>query len=98
MFQAAVWSGARVQPVAVRYCDRNGRRTDAPAYVDDVSVLDSVRRIAREPGLIAELIFCAPIDPAGRTRRELAALARQAIVTALALDDAVAPTSVRRAA
>lgn len=98
MFQAAVWSGARVQPVALRYCDATGQRTDAPAYVDDVSVLDSVRRIVGEPRLIAELVFCAPIDPAGRTRRELAGLARKAIATALALDDgddAVAPTGLR---
>ena len=96
MFQAAVWSGARIQPVALRYCDATGQHTDAPAYVDDVSVLDSVRRIVGEPRLIAELVFCAPIDPAGHTRRELAALARKAIATALAFDDdAVAPTGLR---
>jgi 1-acyl-sn-glycerol-3-phosphate acyltransferase len=101
MFQAAVWSGARVQPVAIRYSDARGRRTDAPAYVDDVSVLESLRRITREPCLSVELVFCAPIDPAGRTRRQLAALARQAIAAALALDDGdvtVAPTPLRRAA
>jgi 1-acyl-sn-glycerol-3-phosphate acyltransferase len=100
MFQAAVWSGARVQPVAIRYRDGCGRRTDAPAYVGDLSVLDSVRRLMREPRVTAELVFCAPIDPSGRTRRELAALARSAIAAALRLaeDGAAAAAPLRRAA
>jgi 1-acyl-sn-glycerol-3-phosphate acyltransferase len=99
MFQAAVWSGARVQPVAIRYRDAAGRRTDAPAYVGDMSVLDSLRRVIRAPHICAELIFCAPLDPTGRTRRELAALAHRAIASALADgSDALAPAPLRRAA
>jgi 1-acyl-sn-glycerol-3-phosphate acyltransferase len=83
LFQAAVLSGARVQPVAIRYRGTNGRPTDAAAYVGDMSVLASVRRMVREPRLTVELIFCAPLQSAGRTRKELAAAARTAIVTAL---------------
>lgn len=98
MFQAAVRSGAPVQPVAICYRDAEGRRTSAPAYVGDMSVLDSVRRVLRAPRVIAELVFCAPLEPSGRTRRELAALARDAIGAALALDHAGAPLPVRRAA
>jgi 1-acyl-sn-glycerol-3-phosphate acyltransferase len=99
MFQAAVLSGARVQPVAIRYRAADGAPTGAAAYVGDMSVLDSTRRLLREPRLTAELVFCAPLDPGGRTRRELAALTRAAIAAALGLeDDAVGPTSLRRAA
>jgi 1-acyl-sn-glycerol-3-phosphate acyltransferase len=98
MFQAAVLSGARVQPVAVRYRGADGAPTGAAAYVGDMSVLDSIRRLLREPGLTAELVFCAPLDPSGRTRRELAALTRAAIAAALAFEDAVGPTTLRRAA
>src|SRR5262245_59324293 len=75
MFQAAVQSGARVQPVAIRYRAADGTPTEAAAYVGDMTVLDSLRRLLREPRLTAELIFCAPLDSTGRTRRELAALA-----------------------
>jgi len=99
MFQAAVLSGARVQPVAIRYRGADGASTDAADYVGDMSVLDSLRRLLREPRLTAELIFCAPLDPAGRTRRELAALAHAAIAAALGRGgDALGSTPFRRAA
>ncbi len=100
MFQAAVLSGARVQPVAIRYRNAAGVPTPAPAFVGDTSVLDSLRSILREPRLTAELIFCAPLDSTGRTRRELAALARAAIAAALDIDDGVARgrARLRRAA
>lgn len=99
MFEAAVRSGMRVQPVAICYRAADGAPTSAPAFVGDMSVLDSLRRLLREPRLTAELVFCAPLDPAGRTRRELAALARAAIGAALLHEDGVVQQSrLRRAA
>lgn len=99
MFQAAVLSGARVQPVAIRYWAADGAATEAAAYVGDMTVFQSLRRLLREPRLTAELIFCAPLDSTGRTRRELAALAHAAIGAALGWgDDAARSRSVRRAA
>jgi 1-acyl-sn-glycerol-3-phosphate acyltransferase len=98
MFQAAVLTGARVQPVALRYRDAAGRRLDAAAYVGDMSIADSLRRLLREPRVIVEVIFCPAIAPDALTRRELAAVARQSIATALGLASAAAPTPLRRAA
>jgi 1-acyl-sn-glycerol-3-phosphate acyltransferase len=99
MFQAALLSGARVQPVAIRYRNCEGALTNAADYVGEMSVLDSLRRLLREPRLTAELVFCAPLDSAGRTRRELAALARAAIEAALGMGgDALGSTPFRRAA
>lgn len=99
MFQAAVRSGARVQPVAIRYRAADGRLTRAAAFVGDMSLADSLRLLLREPRLTAELIFCAPLDPSGRTRRELAALARAAIIAALSSsDDALGSAPLKRAA
>jgi 1-acyl-sn-glycerol-3-phosphate acyltransferase len=86
LFQAAVLSGARVQPVAICYRRADGAPTNAAAFVGEMSIFDSVCRLVREPRLTAELVFCAPIDPSGRTRRELAGLARAAIAAALGLD------------
>jgi 1-acyl-sn-glycerol-3-phosphate acyltransferase len=97
MFQAAVLTGARVQPVALRYRDLTGRRSEAAPYVGAMSILDSLRLLVREPGLTVDVIFCPPIDPHGLGRRELATRSRAAIAGALGLADAD-PTPVRRAA
>lgn len=102
MFQAAVLTGARVQPVALRYRGANGAFTAAAAFVAEMSIADSLRLLLREPGLTVEVIFCAPIDPTDCTRRELAYRARAAIAQALDLADglerplAPAPTPFRR--
>jgi len=98
LFHAAVRSGAAVQPVAIRYRAADGTATRAAAYVGDMSIADSLRLLLREPSLTAELIFCAPLAPAGRNRKQLAAQARAAITAALAGDDAIRPTPLRRAA
>jgi 1-acyl-sn-glycerol-3-phosphate acyltransferase len=99
MFQAAVLSGARVQPVAIRYRDADGAPTEAAAYVGDMSLLESLRLLLRQRRLHAELVFCAPLDPTDRSRKQLAVEARAAILTALAMaDDAVRSSPQRRAA
>jgi 1-acyl-sn-glycerol-3-phosphate acyltransferase len=98
MFQAAVLSGAPVQPVAIRYRAADGTATRAAAYVGDMTVLDSLTRLLREPRLTAELIFCAPLDSAGQNRKQLAAAARDAIGAALEGYDSVGPTPLRNAA
>jgi 1-acyl-sn-glycerol-3-phosphate acyltransferase len=95
MFQAAVLTGVPVRPVALCYRDQHGAPSTAAAFVGDMSVADSLRLLLREPRLSVDVIFCAPIDPIGRTRRELAALARAAIADALGLAD---DTPLRRAA
>jgi 1-acyl-sn-glycerol-3-phosphate acyltransferase len=103
LFQAAVDARADVQPVAIRYRDAGGRATDAAAFIGDMTILDSLRRILCEPRIEAEIVFCAPIPSVGRTRRELAALAHASIARALgfdcpALDDWFAPDHQKRAA
>ena len=95
LFQAAVRSGAWVQPVAVRYRVADGLPTRAAAYVGDTSLWDSIRGLLRERNVTAELIFCAPLDPAGRSRKQLAAAAHAAIAAALAAPGAAC---IRRAA
>jgi 1-acyl-sn-glycerol-3-phosphate acyltransferase len=99
MFQAAVLSGARVQPVAIRYRGADGAATEAAAYVGDMSLFESLRMLLRQQRLIADLVFCAPLDAAGRSRKDLAIEARAAIVTALGFTaDAARPSPQRRAA
>ena len=87
LLQPAIDAGATVLPVALRYRERDGGRTgeqtDAAAYVGEMSLVQSMWRIVREPGLEVELWFAGAIDARGRHRRELAALARELIARAL---------------
>lgn len=99
MFQAAVLSGARVQPVAIRYRDADGAPTEAAAYVGEMSLFESLRLLLRQQRLTADLTFCAPLDPASRSRKELAFEARAAILAALGMvNDVARPSPQRRAA
>lgn len=85
MFQAAVDAGVPVQPVALRYSDAHGRRSDAAAFVDDMTFGESLLRVLAEPRVRVQLSFGEPISVAGRTRRELARLAHGFVADALAL-------------
>jgi 1-acyl-sn-glycerol-3-phosphate acyltransferase len=103
LFQAAVDARADVQPVVIRYLDAGGRASNATAFIGDMTLLESLGRILREPWIEAEIVFCTPIPSVGRTRRELAALAHASIARALgfdcpALDDWLGPQDEKRAA
>ena len=84
MFQAAVDAGTRVLPVALRYPGPDGRPNAAAAFIDDMTFGASLLNVMREPFLHAEARFGAPLETAGRTRRELAVASRAFIVDALA--------------
>jgi 1-acyl-sn-glycerol-3-phosphate acyltransferase len=70
LLQPAVSSGATVIPVAIRYRTRAGDYTDAAAYVDDMSLVDSMRRLAATRVIIAELEFL-PAHTGHSNRRQL---------------------------
>jgi 1-acyl-sn-glycerol-3-phosphate acyltransferase len=48
-------------------------------------MMESLRRILRQPWIEVELIFADPIHSSGKNRRELARYAEQAIASALSL-------------
>jgi 1-acyl-sn-glycerol-3-phosphate acyltransferase len=86
LFQAAVESEAWVQPVAIRYRDADGVVTDAPAFLGDMTIIDSLRRILAEKAIVVELIFCEAIRATRYSRRELAGASHAAIAAALGFD------------
>jgi 1-acyl-sn-glycerol-3-phosphate acyltransferase len=88
LLQPAIDAGAAVLPVALRYRNGQGGDTDAAIYIGDMSLVESMWRIARAPALEVELRFAAVIDPQGLRRRELAALARGVIARELGLPPA----------
>lgn len=85
LFQPALSARQPVQPLAIRYRDADGRYTAAPAYIDEMSFIDSVRNTLAVRGIVAELVAlpAIPIDPAS-DRRQLAKAAEDAIRRAVA--------------
>ncbi|OZA24931.1 MAG: 1-acyl-sn-glycerol-3-phosphate acyltransferase [Hydrogenophilales bacterium 17-64-11] len=77
LLQPAVELNCPIVPAALRYRTLDNDYSAAPAYIDDISMWQSLKRIVGEPGLIAELRFGEPIPPNGH-RRELAAQAEAA--------------------
>jgi 1-acyl-sn-glycerol-3-phosphate acyltransferase len=97
MFQAARDARVRVQPVAIRYPGADGTPNVAPAFVDDMTFVESLRRVLREPALEVELDFGAAIPAADLGRRELAALSRGLVAASLGLPRcAIEPEPVHR--
>ncbi len=70
LLQAAIAAGAPVQPVALQFVDtHSGERSLAPCYVGDDTLLGSVWRTVRSPGITVRIVFGAPQDAQGRERR-----------------------------
>ncbi|MFZ5474710.1 MAG: lysophospholipid acyltransferase family protein, partial [Pseudomonadota bacterium] len=83
LFNPALAAGAQVWPVLIRYLDETGRPTRAAAYYDDITLAQSLLRVLKSRGLVAEVTFLAPIPATGGHRRELAQAAENAIRDAL---------------
>ncbi|MDE1183005.1 lysophospholipid acyltransferase family protein [Paraburkholderia sp.] len=82
MYQAAVSAARPVQPLCLMYEDARGRQSTAPAYIDDLSLGQSLELVLRGGPLTAHVYVGEPIAP-GDDRRSLAAQSQEAIDTAL---------------
>ena len=93
LLQPAVELNCPIVPAALRYRTLGNAYSSAPAYIDNLSLWQSLRQIVSEPGIVAELHFGEPIRPNGH-RRELAAQAEQAVARLLgvAVSDTVPQT------
>ena len=87
LLQGAIDASCRVQPLALRYTDGDGRLSTAPAYCGDTTLLQSLRRIAAAPRLHVRLDVLPPLDGHGAERRALAATAWRAIRHSLNRND-----------
>jgi 1-acyl-sn-glycerol-3-phosphate acyltransferase len=80
LFQPAVEARVPVWPVRLRYVDDQGRHAEAAAYHGDMTLAQSLWRIARQPRVVVQVEFLTPIQhQEGRGRRELARLCEAAI-------------------
>jgi 1-acyl-sn-glycerol-3-phosphate acyltransferase len=79
LLQSAIDAGATVTPVVLRYRAVDGSHSTAPAYVDDISLLECLRAIADAKQLYAEVTAHAPLSTAAIDRRQLSAHAHRMI-------------------
>jgi 1-acyl-sn-glycerol-3-phosphate acyltransferase len=83
LFQPIVDAGGHVQPVAIRYRTPADEYSDAPAFVGELTFLQSFWRVIGERSLVAELHLTPPLSAKACHRRELSGAAALAIQTAL---------------
>ena len=87
LLQPAIELNCPTVPAALRYRTLEHEYSVAPAYIDHISLWQSLLQIVSEPGLIAELHFGEPILPNGH-RRDLAAQAEAATAKLLGISPA----------
>lgn len=85
LLQPAVHSESRIWPAAIRYTHADGSLNRAATYVGEVSFGESLKEMLGQREMYADLVFLEPIAAHGKTRRELARHAEQAIAAALNL-------------
>jgi len=85
LLQPAVHSQSQVWPAAIRYTHADRTLNMAPAYIDDITFASSLSIILSQAVIYAELEFLPPILAQGKSRRELAQAAENAIAGALNL-------------
>lgn len=71
LFQAAVDTETWVQPIRLRYVDSDGELSTTTCFVGDETIGQSIARIFRLKGIVAEVELVAPEAP-GNDRRDLA--------------------------
>jgi 1-acyl-sn-glycerol-3-phosphate acyltransferase len=86
LLEPAVANGARVHPVAIRYETPEGELCRDMSFVGDRTFMESLALIIKQRAVVARVSFAAPIDTAGRTRREVSALAEERVASLLGLE------------
>jgi 1-acyl-sn-glycerol-3-phosphate acyltransferase len=70
LLQAAISSGAPVQPTALRFADAaSGQTSQAPRYIDDDNLVASLWNVLKAPPLLAVVRFGELQSSQGRDRR-----------------------------
>jgi 1-acyl-sn-glycerol-3-phosphate acyltransferase len=79
LFQAAVITGAPVQPMVIRYFRASGNRATEAAFTGDMSLVQSMWQLSGAAPIDIDIGFLPPISPHGHDRRTLARQAHDLI-------------------
>ena len=85
LFQSALDAGVAVQPLAIRYLNRNRQPNHVAPFCDDEPFPNHVRRLLHEPEVIVSLSVLEPIPVTTGDRTALARDAQTAIASRLQL-------------
>jgi 1-acyl-sn-glycerol-3-phosphate acyltransferase len=85
LFQSAIANEAHVHPAAIRYETREGALCREMSFIGERSFMESLALIIRQKAVVAKVVFAAPIDTAGTTRREVTQAAEGRVATLLGL-------------
>ncbi|NNH72532.1 1-acyl-sn-glycerol-3-phosphate acyltransferase [Nocardia uniformis] len=97
LFQAAVDTGTPVRPMHLRYRDRVGNLSTIPGFIGADTLSDSIRRVLRSRGVVAEVVL-RPLEMPGTDRHDLARRCERALNDAHADQDFAAwPVHAREA-
>ncbi len=97
LMQAPVSGGLPVQPIGLTYLDAaTGRPTAAPAYIGDLTLLQSLNAILRAPPIKARLVVGPALMPTSGSRRQLAAAAHEVVAHLAKGDGDAAAASARK--
>jgi 1-acyl-sn-glycerol-3-phosphate acyltransferase len=83
LLQCVIDMGSSVHPVAIRYHDGTGRRSNKANFIGDMSLIQSLYGILSSPSLHATLAFLPAIPGEGENRRTLGSEAQLAISSAI---------------
>ncbi len=95
LLQPAIDCGRPVQPVALAYFDAHGQRTSTPAYAGETSMAECLAAIIASRSLTVRLRLTPPIVPGESSRRQIAAMAREAIAFRLGMSPEDFPDMAR---
>ncbi|MFA6920361.1 MAG: lysophospholipid acyltransferase family protein [Gallionella sp.] len=85
LLQPAIDAAAQIHPVAIRYHDAQGTHSTAPAYIDDMTLIDSLWSVLSCRGLHVHLVATPSLAASGCDRRKLAQQAHRQISLAVEL-------------
>ena len=83
LFQSAIDAAVPVHAIVLSYHAANGIRSAAPAYIDDISLMECLMSVLQAGGLVARVTLAASYLPPLQDRRHLAHRAHQAVAAAL---------------
>ncbi|MCB6183402.1 1-acyl-sn-glycerol-3-phosphate acyltransferase [Leeia sp. TBRC 13508] len=79
LFHSASVTRGDIYPVALQYIQPNGCRELAPAYIDEVTLMDTIWQIAGAKEITAQITLLPQMNAAHLNRRELASTAHKHI-------------------
>lgn len=83
LFQSAIDAAVPVHAIGLDYRSRDGVPSAAPAYIDEISLIDCLISVLEAGGLVARVTLAASFAPPLPDRRHLAHRAHQAVAAAL---------------